>query len=254
MRDTYCAGVIQPVMQSHLPKISSVVCSSLPGRDGQSSAAASAPRLTPVLHSSKHRQAALLKANPPSWGSDSKPPDPLSQVQGSGKLNNQSQGSVKFQSQSQGSGRLQDNSQGSGDAVQPASAVSSEPGNPDSRSQDWAAVPAPPPPMPVKADPNSKVDTTHEAVQQQLTQQLTQQQQQQQQQGQVGVPGGLDLARQARDGFEQSVSQKETRRVEDGCGDGTAVLLQACLHRFVRPETLHRWVCSRCVSCACMQQ
>ncbi len=104
--------------------------------------------------------------------------------------------------------------------------------------------------MPVKADPNSKVDTTHEAVQQQLTQQqLTQQQQQQQQQqqGQVGVPEGVDLARQARDGFEQSVSQKETRRVEEGGGDGTAVLLQACLHRFVRPETLHRWVCSRCV-------
>jgi len=216
----------------------------LPGRDGQSSAAASAPRLTPVLHSSKHRQAALLKANPPSWGSDSKPPDPSSLVQASGKLSNQSQASVKSQSQSQGSGRLQSQSQGSGDAVQPASAVSSEPGDPDAKSQDWAAVPAPPPPMPVKADPNSKVDTTHEAVQQQLTQQqLTQQQHQ----GQVGVPEGVDLARQARDGFEQSVSQKETRRVEVGGGDGTAVLLQACLHRFVRPETLHRWVCSRCV-------
>ena len=93
--------------------------------------------------------------------------------------------------------------------------------------------------MPVKADPNGKVDTTHEAVQQQPTQQ---------QQGQVGVPEGLDLARQARHGFEQSVSQKETRRVETGGTDGTSVLLQACLHRFVRPETLHRWVCTRCVS------
>lgn len=217
------------------------MCSGLPGRGGQSSAAASSPRLTLVLHSSKHRQAALLKANPPSWGSDSKPPDPSSLVQASGKLSNQSQGSVKSQSQSQGSGRLQHATQGSGNAVQPESAVSSEPGDPDAKSQGW---PAPPPPMPVKADPNSKVDTTHEAVQQQLTQQqLTQQQQQ----GQVGVPEGLDLARQAQDGFEQSVSQKETRRVEEGGGDGTAVLLQACLHRFVRPETLHRWVCSRCV-------
>ncbi len=203
-----------------------MVCSGLQGRGGQSSAAAAGPRLTPFLHSSKHRQAALLT---------SKPSEPLKLVQGSGKLSNQSQGLVKSQSQSQGSG----------DAAQRASALSSEPGNPDSRSQDWAAVPAPPPPMPVKADPNSKVDTTHEAVQQQHTQQqLTQQQQQ----GQVGVPEGLDLARQARDGFEQSVSQKETRRVEEGVGDGTAVLLQACLHRFVRPETLHRWVCSRCVA------
>ncbi|KAL0047634.1 hypothetical protein WJX82_008089 [Trebouxia sp. C0006] len=73
--------------------------SGLPGRGGQSSAAASSPRLTLVLHSSKHRQAALLKANPPSWGSDSKPPDPSSLVQASGKLSNQSQGSVKSQSQ-----------------------------------------------------------------------------------------------------------------------------------------------------------
>ncbi|KAL0037564.1 hypothetical protein WJX77_002858 [Trebouxia sp. C0004] len=218
------ANVLTSILPAHLQPSEP---SGLPGRNGESSAAASAPRLTQVLHSSKHRQAALLS---------SKPSDPVSQVQGSGKLSNQSQIS---QSQSQGSGRLQDASQGSGMAVQPASAVSSEPGNPDARSQDWAAVPAPPPPMPVKADPNSKVDATHEAVQQQLTQQ-------QQQQQHAGVPEGLDLARQARDGFEQSVSQKETRRVEEGGGDGTAVLLQACLHRFVRPETLHRWVCSRC--------
>ena len=211
-----------------------MVCSGLPGRDSQSSAAASEPRLTPVLHSSKHRQ-----ANPPSRGSDLNPPDPSSLVQASSKLSNRSQGSVKSQSQSQGSGRLQYATQGSGSAVQPASAVSSEPADPDSRSQDWAAVSAPPPPMPVKAEFDSRVDTTHEAVQQQLTQQ--------QQQGQFGVPEGFDLARQARDGFQQSVSQKETRRVEEGVGDGTAVLLQACLHRFVRPETLHRWVCSRCV-------
>ena len=215
-------------MQSELPKASSVMCSGLPERGGQSSAAASAPRLTPVLHSSKHRQAALLS---------SKPYDPLRKD--SGKLSNQSQGLVTSQGQSQGSGRLQDIFQGSGDAAQPASAVSSEPGDPGARSQGWAADSAPPPPMPVKADPNSKVDTTHEAVQQQPTQQ---------QQGQVGVPEGLDLARQARHGFEQSVSQKETRRVETGGTDGTSVLLQACLHRFVRPETLHRWVCTRCVS------
>ncbi|KAL0041778.1 hypothetical protein WJX79_004163 [Trebouxia sp. C0005] len=64
------ATELTPVLPAHLQPPEP---SGLPGRDSQSSAAASEPRLTPVLHSSKHRQ-----ANPPSRGSDLNPPDPSS--------------------------------------------------------------------------------------------------------------------------------------------------------------------------------
>ncbi len=215
------------------------MCSGVVGKGHQTAAAAPGPRLAPVLQSSRHRQAALLKhTQPPAL----EPSDPQIQSQGSGKLQKPSQGSGQPQSPPEDPARpvLRTN-------PKPEPVVSSERVHPNGQSQDWSAVSDPPSPMPVKADPNSHPPDDDDTAQQLSQQQHGQQQQQQQQQGgQNGVAGGLDLAKQARESFERSVSQSETRGVEEGSGDSGTVLLQACLHRFVRPETLHRWVCSRC--------
>ena len=113
-------------------------------------------------------------------------------------------------------------------------------------------LPSPPPPLPVKAHPHSHLENTaQDPVTQQQQQQQPQQSSEQQhtglQQEQHGVTGRVDLAQQAKISFERSASQQQTREVDTGGGSskGGSVLLQACLHRFVRPETLHRWTCSR---------
>ena len=88
---------------------------------------------------------------------------------------------------------------------------------------------------------------------------MTQQQQQQQQQqhqvdeqqytalqhSQHGTVSGVDLVQQAKISFERSTSLQQVREVESWGSRNAGVLLQACLHGFVRPETLHRWTCSR---------
>ena len=241
----------------------SLMCSAPAGRGNQSSAAAPASRLAPVLHGLRHRQANVSKPHAPQPNSDLPLPDPLAQSQGLGKPKTLPQGSIKPGSQSQGSagahgqsqdsGELQNASQGLGHHVRPNSAVSLKTENLDCPSQDWSAVPEAPAPMPVKAEPHAQPlqsDTSQDAAQQQLSQQQQQQQHEQQQQpqqgqGQVGVAGWGNQAKQAKESYMRSVSQTETRKVEIGVSDSTAVLLQACLHRFVRPEILHRWVCSR---------
>ena len=243
----------------------SLMCSVSAGRGHQSSAAAPASRLAPVLHGLRHRQASAPKPHAPQPDSDLPSPDPLAQSQGLGKPKTLPQGSIKPGSQPQGSGDpsqgsagaygqsqdsgdLQNASLGLGHHVRPNSAVSLKTENLDSTSQDWSAVPEAPAPMPVKAEPHAQPlqgDTSQDAAQQQLSHEQQQQQQPQQGQGQVGVAGWGDQAKQAKESYMRSVSQTETRKVEIGPGDSTSVLLQACLHRFVRPETLHRWVCSR---------
>lgn len=200
-----------------------MLCSSRASRDSQTTAAAAGPKLAPVLLSSKHRQAALLKQKPAQKKTSNQQKsgsEGLSQSQGSDMSRPQEQPEAKSsdpQYQSQGSGRPRDNSQG------------------------VSVVTRPPQPMPVKADPDSQ-PPPDELAQGAADHQYSHHQQQQQQDG---ATGGVRLARQARESFERSVSQQEIKRAGIVAGDSGAVLLQACLHRFVRPETLHRWVCSR---------
>lgn len=193
------------------------------------------PQLLPVLQSSRHRQAAQRQRNKPSL-----PPT-------------QSQGLSKPPVASQGSGRVLDASQRETPAKQA--------GVPHREEEDLGLlpmaaaggrpVPSPPPPLPVKAHPHSRpadASATQDTVIQQR--QLQQQQHQHQYDVQLAAveqtqTGAGDSAQQAVRRFEQSISQQETRGVETGGGGGSGVLLQACLHRFVRPETLHRWTCSR---------
>ena len=107
-------------------------------------------------------------------------------------------------------------------------------------------LPSPPPPLPVKAHPYSRVNNTltgHDTMTQQ--QQDDEQQYNALQHAQHGATSGVDLVQQAKISFERSTSQQQTRAVETWGGKDAGVLLQACLHRFVRPETLHRWTCSR---------
>lgn len=137
-----------------------------------------------------------------------------------------------------------------------------------------------PPPMPVRVKPGSRPATAtgvtnsvchaqHQPQQQQQQPQQSlkacQQQQQQQKQQQrslqqceqqhqqsvtqQGTSGGADAATQPAERFQRSVRQQEVHAVPGGdLGQGSvgAVGLQGCLHRFVRPETLSKWTCSRC--------
>ena len=198
-------------------------CSGCASRESQTTAAAAGPKLAPVLHGSKHRQAALLKQKAAQKTSNQQKSgiEGLNQSQGSDSSRPQEQPEAKSsdpQYPSQGSGRPRDN------------------------SQDKSVVTRPPQPMPVKADPDSQ-PPHDELAQGAADHQFSHHQQLQQQQD--GATGGVGLARQARESFERSVSQQEMKRAGIVAGDSGAVLLQACLHRFVRPETLHRWVCSR---------
>lgn len=121
-----------------------------------------------------------------------------------------------------------------------------------------------PPPMPVRAKPGSRPATANgltdyaahqrEQQQQQMSHKQLKQvshglQQQQQQQSQVPqqvASGDSGAAVQAADRFQRSVRQQEVHAVPAGLGGcAGAVGLQGCLHRFVRPETLCKWTCSR---------
>ena len=234
-------------------------------------------RLLPVLHSSKHRQAALRKRDKPTT---SHPPNqsqglgkPPVASQGSGRTLAASQAAEQWQAQSQGPGKLQRGSWGSstepGWVAEAPGAIQADeeedPGLLSVAAQSAGApqtdaggdtVPSPPPPLPVRAHPYSHHDdasTAHDRMTQQQRQQQQQQQQHESdqeqytgpQQNQHGAAAAVDLAQQARRSFERSTSQQQTRGVETGGGRDAGVLLQACLHRFVRPETLHRWTCSR---------
>ncbi|KAL3130987.1 Ubiquitin C-terminal hydrolase 22 [Trebouxia sp. C0009 RCD-2024] len=230
------AAELTPILPAHLQPPDA---RSMPERGTGSEAAPSEvmpPQLLPVLQSSRHRQAAQRQRNKPSL-----PPT-------------QSQGLSKPPVASQGSGRVLDASQRETPAKQA--------GVPHREEEDLGLlpmaaaggrpVPSPPPPLPVKAHPHSRpadASATQDTVIQQR--QLQQQQHQHQYDVQLAAveqtqTGAGDSAQQAVRRFEQSISQQETRGVETGGGGGSGVLLQACLHRFVRPETLHRWTCSRC--------
>lgn len=139
-----------------------------------------------------------------------------------------------------------------------------------------------PPPMPVRVTPGSRPTTAnglsssachpphhqhqHQQGQQQpinpeqlqqISRDLQQQEQQQQQDSllqqaqqqhslpQHGTPSDVDAAAQALERFQRSMEQQEVHAVPAALGGGGAVGLQGCLHRFVRPEMLCKWTCSR---------
>ena len=233
-------------------------------RHNESAAAAAQPaRLAPVLHSSKHRQAALFQHDRPA------PLSPSAQSQGPGGHSNASRGLGRTSSMAQGPGHGQDQMQGPGkmqreslgsrskqgwipegtaEQIDPVTAETSQAvGIPHAWSE--GPVPSPPPPLPVRADPSCHPNDGCTAQQPALHHHQQQQQQQQQyaslQQSQQVAMAGTDMAQQASQRLQQSVSEQEVREVETGAGGSSGVLLQACLHRFVRPETLHRWTCSR---------
>ena len=240
-------------------------------------------RLQPILHTSKHRQAALIqhgKASPsnssaptqgaaaqleanlePGWASSAAKIPGQSTGQAHGQNLGQSQGQNQRQPQKPGNlqrGHPQRSSRGPGGVLDPpagqqgaSKAAAAHYGDtPEAWSEDQ--ISSPPPPLPVRADPTCRPsdeytpdDATALQHQHQLQQQSIQQQHAALQQGQPGPAVGPDLAQQARERFQRSVSEQQVVGVDRGGGEGAGVLLQACLHRFVRPETLHKWTCSR---------
>ena len=211
-------------------------------------------RLLPVLHGSKHRQAPLRQHGQPT---------PPAQFHGLGKPPAASLGSGRTlaashttdlgQAQSLGPGKLAKGSRGSsteqGWMPEEAGAFQADEdehaglqslqGMPQGEL-GGDPLPSPPPPLPVKAHPYSRL-----TQQQQQQQQVDEQQYSAAQQSQHGAISGVDLIMQAKVSFQRSTSQQQSRGVETWGSRDAGVLLQACLHRFVRPETLHRWTCSR---------
>ena len=238
-------------------------CRHIPDRSGGSGSTVEEPaRLLPVTHSSKHRQAGLRQRGQPNSTAQSQKP-PVASL-GSGRMLAASHTADQEQAWSLGPGKLAKTSRGSsteqGWVPEEAGAfqvddeehagLQSVRGMPQGELVG-DAVPSPPPTLPVKAHPHSRLDNTltaHDSAtrqRQQKQQEIHEQQYSALQHSQHGAITGVDLAQQAKISFEQSTSQQQLREVETwGSGDA-GVLLQASLHRFVRPETLHRWTCSR---------
>ena len=241
----------------------SLSCRLNTSRHSESAATAAQPaRLAPVLHSSKHRQAALIPHDRPaslSPSAQSQGPDRQPNAsQGSGRASSAAQGSGQGGDQIQGPGRMQRGSLGSnrkqgwipeGTAEQ-IDAAKAETYQAADIPRAWSEgpVPSPPPPLPVRADPTCHPNDDCRAQDLAVHHQQQQHQQQQyasMQEGQQGAMAGSDMAQQASERFQRCVSEQQVREVEAGGGEGSGVLLQACLHRFVRPERLSRWTCSR---------
>ena len=240
-------------------------CRHVPARSRSSGPAEQEPaRLLPDLHSSKHRQATLRQHGQPSPPAQSqghgKPP---AASLGSGRTLAASQTAEQGPGQSQGPSKLPKGSRGSsaqqGWVPEEAGAFQADKDehaglqsvhNMPQSKLGGDPQPSPPPPLPVKAHPHSRVDKTLTAPdtmsQQQQQQQVNDQQYTALQHSQHGATSSrVDLVQQAKISFEQSTSQQQTREMETWGSRDAGVLLQACLHRFVRPETLHRWTCSR---------
>ena len=127
---------------------------------------------------------------------------------------------------------------------QPSEPQSSELEEPDQAMQMDSTCP--PPPMPVRTTPHSQPAQADSSQAQQ------QQHQQQQQHSSLSqhdhVNGPVDAAQEAAERFQRSVSQQVVQALPcqgQGLNATGAVGLQGCLHRFVHPETLSRWTCSR---------